>query len=477
MLGTIEKFELAKSDIEFIETIKNERGELLIGLYSIAGISLWELAKPTLNIHVIPGIESNNYKYNIPSTLYKYIKSKSKFFLKRKNLNQDLNNSEFLFLGFSEYIANDIFTPLSSNLSNNNYSLISDSEISNSYNLFNSLDDEFFLKIKELKDDFYKKNNLVKIYGWKKEFNDKSQVNFFKFLKIHFWLIGYFLNEFLPYVVISEKLILKCTNLKSIIELDIADPRSRAFVLMGEKYKIDIKTIQFGFYYRDSFEWFYLKSNEVFVWGNWFKEFFSDFYKIDKKKLICTGSPRFDRILSNPYFSIRPHFKSILIISSYEISSYKNITKTKSFKDYVQELIEFLIKEDFKIFIKVHPLEKNTSYLEKYYNKGLVVIPIEDFDKTISLVDFVLSHGSSLTFNALALGKPIIYPTSKNIVWWDDIFANLNLGVGFENFHELKLILSSFDSLKFSPLSKFEDFVEFNEFDTASKRIINYLSN
>jgi hypothetical protein len=125
----------------------------------------------------------------------------------------------------------------------------------------------------------------------------------------------------------------------------------------------------------------------------------------------------------------------------------------------------------------VHPLELDFGYLDKYFNRGLVIISIEELDESIRKVRYVISHGSSLTFNALALNKTVIYPTNPSIVWWDDIFAKSNLGVGFNNFEELRIILNSSHDINLKPLNLFSDFVKIDPFQTSSSKILNKIMN
>ena len=64
MLSTIDNFKKAKAIIDKIETINLKNEKSLISIYNIENeISLWELAKPVINIHVIPGIISKNNSY------------------------------------------------------------------------------------------------------------------------------------------------------------------------------------------------------------------------------------------------------------------------------------------------------------------------------------------------------------------------------------------------------------------------------
>ena len=145
---------------------------------------------------------------------------------------------------------------------------------------------------------------------------------------------------------------------------------------------------------------------------------------IDKKRMVVIGSPRFDKLsetfLNDQFGELDK--KDILIISSYEVKSYKNVTKTVSFKKYICALIETLIKDGYNIYIKIHPLEKKIDYLDKYIDNGLNIVSFDNFHSVLKKVKIVITHGSTLTFDALIMNKIICYPTDKNVVWWDDIF-------------------------------------------------------
>ena len=107
------------------------------------------------------------------------------------------------------------------------------------------------------------------------------------------------------------------------------------------------------------------------------------------------------------------------------------------------------------------------------------IIDIEEFDQTLNKVEFVVSHGSSLTFSALILNKSILYPTSKEVVWWDDVFANNNLGIGFDSFNNFESLvqdISAINALNISKKDILNSFIYFDENQTSSNKILKYLS-
>lgn len=476
MLDTVKKFEESKKIINLIEGVKNSKGEKLVDSYKIAGISFWELAKPILNIHILPGIDSRNFKYSLFGIFYKYFRSKRK--QRKLNISSYVNveHTELVFLGFTDYMVDDIFTPLYNSFENVSYSLYSDSPRTDTANILDYWDIDSSKYSKILLKQYFSDNNVLNIFNWQRELTQNG-LSLSTIYKLHFWLTGYFLNEYIKYIILAEKLVSQNSKIKNIVELDIADPRSRAFVLIGKKYNVKITTIQFAFYFRDSFEWFYNKADSVIIWGKWFEDLFTNYFEIAPKKLSILGSPRFDKFLNLSNYEITEDNKSALIISSYEISNYKKITKTISFKKYLETIIELLIEEGYQVFIKIHPLETDLGYLNKYFSQGLVVISLEELNKTICKVKYVISHGSSLTFNALALNKTIIYPIDKKIVWWDDIFASCNLGIGFNNYNELRMILNSSKQISLNPIKSFSDFVSIDTNQSSSRKILNKLHN
>ena len=483
MLSTIDNFKKAKAIIDKIETINLKNEKSLISIYNIENeISLWELAKPVINIHVIPGIISKNNSYKfykiILKSIYTHFSFRSLGYNKTSTINP--NQYENIFTCFTKYIHDDILIPFKLSKQNLNYNVINDYDNSaiECINVSKYWSQELHLEGKRLISKLTSFKNIINIFKITKLLAE-NDIKLMHYFKLHFWLTGYFLNKYISYIIIAKRFTSE-NSIKNLIELDISDPRSRIFSIYAKKNKIKVTTLQFAFYYRDSYEWFHCISDMILTWGSWFDKVFIDFYGIDNKKIEIVGSPRFDKyLLDNIKNTIDSQEKSVLIISSYDIPAYKNITNTIPFRIYLETIIQILLKNNYKIFIKIHPLELDTSYLLKYDNKNLKIIDIEEFDQTLNKVEFVVSHGSSLTFSALILNKSILYPTSKEVVWWDDVFANNNLGIGFDSFNYFESLvqdISAINALNISKKDILASFIFFDKNQTSSNKILNLLS-
>jgi hypothetical protein len=485
----VENFEKSRNILLDLEKIQDKFGNKFIDLFTIDEFSYWEMSKPLLNLHIIPGIQSRSTTYNLPSLLIRVIKRLvfSKLY-NEKISNENHSNIDILCVGFSNYINKDIFNPFISEFNKKKISkkilLINEDTTKSLNDVKCPVIDIFSFTYIGLNNDI--ENSLKKLTrNWdflkfylknRKIFSTFENFNTFQIFKVFYWLKYIFIPKYISYVLISERIILS-TAPKCIIESDIGDPRNRAFILNAKKYKIDTFTLQFAFYNRDSYEWFYAESDIIFVWGVWFSNLFNKNFQVDNKKIVVIGSPRFDP-LTEIYIEeqkIQNNKKDILIISSYEIKGYKKVTKTLSFKKYISGLIEKLIQEGYNVHIKIHPLEKKLGYLNKYINNGLQIINIENFHSTLKKVKIVITHGSTLTFDALLMNKIICYPTNKKIVWWDDIFLHNNLGFGFEDYVELNVMLKKLNYVNNNENKNLSDFIFFDNKNNASSRVLDYL--
>jgi len=487
----VKNFEKSKNILFDLENIIDKNGFKFVDLFSIEGFSYWELSKPLLNLHVIPGITSKSNLYSFFSIIIRIIKRK----LLSKPINEVTNQKidikpDILCVGFTNYINKDIFKPFLNELKNKNnfqnVALISDynSKIGTEINCKELDIHSFGYKNfnNEVKFNFNKliKNRKIFKFYLKNinNFQKVENINHFQLFKIILWIKFVFIPKYIPYVILSENIILS-TKPKYVLEADIADPRNRAFILNAKKHSISTFTLQFAFYNRDSYEWFYALSDKIFVWGVWFLNLFNNNFKIANNRMIVVGSPRFDNLFKKNVITeiIDVNKKDILIISSYEIKSYKKVTKTVNFTKYITELIDTLTKEGYNIYIKLHPLEKNINYLNKYLDNGLQIVSFDNFHSVLNKVKIVITHGSTLTFDALIINKIICYPSSKDVVWWDDIFLQNNLGYGFENVIDLIELLIKLDQKESYKNNNLNNFIHLDNKSNSSSRIFDYLLN
>ena len=113
----IKKFSESKNILDDLEKLEDGFGNKFVDLFKIDNFSYWELSKPILNLHIIPGINSRSYLYSLISLAIRVIKRllSSKRFNENHTL-ENYSNTDILFVGFTEYINKDIFKPLISEL-------------------------------------------------------------------------------------------------------------------------------------------------------------------------------------------------------------------------------------------------------------------------------------------------------------------------------------------------------------------------
>lgn len=408
------------------------------------GISIWDVAESTLALHIIPEIiaSRNKYSFILKKTILIYIK-RALFFLKKKQYIFDIENNNslnsWLTISFSDYMYNDIFQPLI--------------KVSKEQNIPCDFTKIYLKKSNRGSDKFeYINENINPIYlfSLNKNLSLREYQYIFNWLFKYFILIHHSLLKYTPEIFNRRKI-------KILITADNSDPRSRILCLYAKRNKIPVIELQFGQCGADSIEWFFSLGDKICVWGKRFKDILVNDFKHNENNVIITGSPRFDYIydlnktkytnlLTSKKIDISK--KIIILASTYTIPGYDGKFDKKILKNFKKLLLdEMSFHSNFIFLVKPHPIE-NTNLLQNLTNNKKNIILLdkhEDLRNYIPYSNALISFGSTVNYDAIINSKIIISPTNSKLVWYEDIFIDNNIAIGFNDIMEFREILNHFD--------------------------------
>ena len=209
---------------------------------------------------------------------------------------------------------------------------------------------------------------------------------------INDWLIAKrFFKEYRPKVVVTT-----------------TDPDSKVlpFIKAAQKKNVKTITMQHGTYVHAAGVDF--KSDEIMVWGSYYKSWFKLNLNKNGGQIFITGSPFFDNIKLKPVKeSLMDNRKeySILIL----LSDIVTILVEKSLEDISEKLTGLGIDN---IYVRSHPWQNITGI---NFNRKLrlgnkiILANDKDLDYYLDRSQIVVTTNTTAGFNALIKGKPLIY--------------------------------------------------------------------
>lgn len=164
----------------------------------------------------------------------------------------------------------------------------------------------------------------------------------------------------------------------------------------------------------------YIKNSYVFVLGNTSKRIIQSFGK-ESKRIFTTGNPEFDFIKKNNTECCEDkinYLKSLGIPEKAKFIIYFTETIQTVYGDgYLEELNKKLklifdrLTENFYVIIKFHPRETSFDKIKirtNFQSRKYIFLDFADNNKLISNSELCISHYSTILFNSILLGKPII---------------------------------------------------------------------
>lgn len=269
---------------------------------------------------------------------------------------------------------------------------------------------------------------LLEIMSKLEKFSEENDFFLKKFVinNISFWSI--FKNDFIIFckerfteilsLIDSLNDVLDKKNIKLLITLDDAQQIGRAATILCKNHNIqtmvlrntDINIFQDG---KRNWEIFALQkiySDKFAIYGELSKKICLE-HKIDSKKLVMTGNPRYDELFRR---ESKGDKNNVLItlsgIASTAWTTFYSISLVLKYEKMFRQVLKSLAKLDKTVTIKVHPTQDSIINVQKIVNEILPDATILKNANTYDLIsqsDIVISPPSSVITEALILNKPV----------------------------------------------------------------------
>jgi len=251
-------------------------------------------------------------------------------------------------------------------------------------------------RLKSRKNDFYVEGR-----------RDKKEMFLNKALDYRAWHFARFeIKTIIRDLLIAENFLRKVSP--SVL-ITTTDPNIKVtpFINTAKKLGIRTITIQHGTYaWKPGTDFL---SDEIVVWGKFYKKWFGQYFDKIKKKIAVCGSPFFDNLRVSAfsknkfYKKARPSFLILLSAPPFVFLSEEN-----DFNRLVQALVKLGANY---VFVRTHPWQSIAdlrigSSLKK---ERVVAANNKDLEYYLSKSDIAITMNTTAGFNALIAGKKVIY--------------------------------------------------------------------
>jgi CDP-glycerol glycerophosphotransferase (TagB/SpsB family) len=147
----------------------------------------------------------------------------------------------------------------------------------------------------------------------------------------------------------------------------------------------------------------------VIATSNETRDIFSQAFRVPQDRVIVTGYPRNDQILSKT----QPHQpgQRILYLPTFRGQEGTSFDPFENQAFGIDDLNDVLVKKDMFLHIKLHPFNRISPQLQERIDgaSNLTVLLTDDIYETLSTYDVLITDYSSIYFDFLLTGKPIIF--------------------------------------------------------------------
>lgn len=213
-----------------------------------------------------------------------------------------------------------------------------------------------------------------------------------------------------------------------VIAGDIADPRTRIYILQCKALGIPCLALQFGMIGPASIEWRFFPADLVAVWGENSKETLIS-HGISSRQIAITGSPRNDALFNFPTSEIAAIKKKrgipvgcpvVLLASTFRLQSYDKYSDPELLRAMKRAIFDSADQfNNVYLVVKPHPSEdENETKSFASTNPNIIFVSrTEDILELIMICDCFISFGSTATVDALLSNKLVICPAFPGWVW------------------------------------------------------------
>lgn len=213
-----------------------------------------------------------------------------------------------------------------------------------------------------------------------------------------------------------------------VIAADIADPRTRTYLLQCKALGIPCLALQFGMIGPASIEWGFFPADLVAVWGEDSKEMLIA-HGISSSQIAITGSPRTDALFNFPTSEIAAIKKKrgipdgrpiVLLASTFQLKSYDKYSDPELLRAMKRAIFDSADQfNNVYLVVKPHPSEdENETKSFASTNSNIIFVSrTEDIRELIMICDCFISFGSTATVDALLSNKLVICPAFPGWAW------------------------------------------------------------
>ena len=203
--------------------------------------------------------------------------------------------------------------------------------------------------------------------------------------------------------------------------------------------------------------------------------YFSKAFNVEESRFVSIGLPVIDYIIREN-IDVKNN-----ILKKYPIFKEKiNILYAPTFRkrnniDY-SKIINAINLEKYNLIIKQHPLDKTVI---KENNPNVIIVKGFTSEKTLQVVDYLITDYSGISVEASVINKPVLFYTSDYIKYKKNRGFNIDLNEEFSkiSFDDIEKLLEviELNTYDYETLEKFKKMCVPYSDGSCSKRIIDLL--
>jgi hypothetical protein len=410
-------------------------------LMTVEELSLWDIMSVELALYLIPdGLAQKSGRKTFRQLLVPYLRPIKYAFWRKLPIDNDdctrwPSGRTALFIGFTSYMARDVLQPVIDLMLRENELtpvLLTVTPASPGVEIPLHVHSVHRHRSKETVEEARRLAGAIRRLSatltsdeeYKQIFTDEDK-NLWKLVKngvkrafnVHASFI-------LPDIIAVARHILTVHRPSVIVSIDVADPRTRVYSMLGASLGIPTVQIQSGPVDERVVEWRFLLDDMVVAQGEQAAGVFLS-HGVPAEKIHILGSPRYDDLIKADYnavtqfrqrFNIPLRHRTIVLASSYSMPIFNNILSETNhvFYNMMKAIFAAVVATPgITLIVKPHPLEDvaQTMALVEDHSRVVFAQPQEDIRPLICACDAFFTMGSTSTLDGLVLGKPTVCPS------------------------------------------------------------------